>query len=59
MVEYSPNAIFYFPQVLQVAVVHDDFLRHLGRMEYNKKSPRTLDDYMSRSAQFGFGRIRP
>ena len=57
MVEQALAVTFHPPKVPEGAIVHDGYLRHLGRMECKKKSPRTFEDKMRRSAYFGYGRI--
>ena len=52
----GPATILHPPEVPQGVVVHDGCLRHLGGMECNRKCPKTLEDYMRRSAQFGYER---
>jgi hypothetical protein len=58
MAEQGPGATFHFLEVSEQGVGPENLLRPPQGMECNNTSPKTIEDYMRRSAQFGYGRTR-
>jgi hypothetical protein len=58
MAEQSPDATFHSLEVPQLAIGPDTLLRPPQGMECNNISPKTIEDYMRKSAQFGYSRTR-
>jgi hypothetical protein len=50
-------ATFHSSEIPITTVVHDTRLRQPGRMEYNNRTPKSIEDYMSKSAQFGYEQL--
>jgi hypothetical protein len=56
MPEQGSAATFQCLRWRQLAVGPDGYLRLPQTMECNNTSPKTIEDYVRRSAQFGYGR---
>jgi hypothetical protein len=50
MAEHGSPAIFHSPEVPITIVVHDTRLRPSGRMECCRTTPKSIEDYMRKSA---------
>jgi hypothetical protein len=59
MAEHGPGATFHSLEVPQQGVGLDTLLRPPQEMECNNTSPKSIEDYMRKSAQFGYGRTGP
>jgi hypothetical protein len=57
LAEHGPGATFHSLEVSQLAVGSNTVLRPPQEMECNNTSPKSIEDYMRKSAQFGYGRI--
>jgi hypothetical protein len=57
MAEQSPSTTFHCLRWRQLAISPDGYLRPPQTMECNKTSPKSIEDYVRRSAQFGYGSI--
>jgi hypothetical protein len=55
MPEPGPGATLHFPEVPITSVGHDKNMRALLGMECNNTSPKTIEDYMRKSAHFCYG----
>jgi hypothetical protein len=58
MAEQGLGATFHFLEVPQQGVGSDTFFRPPQGMECNNTSPKTIEDYMRKSARFSYGRTR-
>jgi hypothetical protein len=57
IVEHGPRATFHSLEVPQQGVGPDTLLRQPQEMECNNRSPKSIEDYMRKSAQLGYDRI--
>jgi hypothetical protein len=57
MAEQGPGATFHSLEVPQQGVDSDPLMRPPQDMECNNTSPKTIEDYMRKSAELGYGRI--
>jgi hypothetical protein len=57
MAEQGPGATFLFLEVPITSVGPNTMLRAPLGLECNNTSPKTIEDYMRKSAQFRYGRI--
>jgi hypothetical protein len=58
MAEQGPFATFHSLEIPQQGVGPDTLLRPPKGMESNNTSPKSIEDYMRKSAQLGYGRTR-
>jgi hypothetical protein len=58
MAEQGRPATFHSPKVPITTVVHDTRLRLPRGMEYYRTTPKSIEDYTRKSAQFGYGKTR-
>ena len=57
MATQGPGVIFHLLEVSQQAISPNVLLRLAQEMECNNTSPKSIQDYMEKNAQFGYGRI--
>jgi hypothetical protein len=58
MAEEGPAGAFYLLGVASTYFGSEACIGHLQEMECTNTSPKTIEDYMRKSAQFGYGRTR-
>jgi hypothetical protein len=58
MAEQGPGATFHSLEVPQQGVAPDTLFRSPQSIESNNTSPKSIEDYVRRSAQFGYGRTK-
>jgi hypothetical protein len=58
MAEQCLGATFHSLEVPITSICPDTILRPPQGMECNNTSPKTIEDYMRKNAQFGYGRTR-
>jgi hypothetical protein len=56
MAKQGRPATFHSPEVPITTAVHDTRLRPFGGMECCRTTPKSIEDYMRKSAQFGYGK---
>jgi hypothetical protein len=56
MAEQGRPTTFHSPKVPITTVVHDTRLRLPRGMEYYRTTPKSIEDYTRKSAQFGYGK---
>jgi hypothetical protein len=56
--EQGPGTTLQSPEGPITSVGHDISMRAPLGMEWNNTSPKTIEDYMRKSAYFRYGRIR-
>jgi hypothetical protein len=56
MVEQGPVGAFYLLREASTCFGSEACIGHLQEMECTNTSPKTMEDYMKKSAQFGYGR---
>jgi hypothetical protein len=57
MAKQGPGATFHSLEVPITSVGHDTMLRPPQGIECNNTSPKTIEDYMRKSAQFGYEQL--
>jgi hypothetical protein len=57
MTEQSPAGAFHLLGVASTCFGSEACIGYLQDMECTNISPKTIKDYMKKSAQFGYGRI--
>jgi hypothetical protein len=57
MAEEGPNALLQSPEVPITSLGPDTSIRAPLGLECNNYSPKTIEDYMRKSAHFCYGRI--
>jgi hypothetical protein len=57
MAKQGGPTTFHSPKVPITTIVHDTRLRPPGGMEYSNTTPKSIEDHMSKSAQFGYEQL--
>jgi hypothetical protein len=58
MAKQGRPTTFHSPEIPNTIVVHDTRLRPPRGMECCRTTPKSMEDYMRKSAQFGYGKTR-